>query len=356
MKTSSPSNIAWIGSIQYCLIFLPGILVGRLFDLGYIRSIFLTSSAILVMAAFLIAECKVYWHFLLCQGIAAGLGCGGLFGPLIPIIAHWFKRRRGIALGIVATGSSIGGTVIPVVTRGLLDKIGFKWTVRIVALILLIALGCTNLTMRRRLPPTKLKGGLLNLRAFKSPPFTIYCLSSFVVFLGLYTVLTYLSVDALQWGLSHNFSFHLVSFANAASLVGRFTCGLIADQFGSGNVMIPFTAVAGLLTYAWPFARNKASLIAIATMYGFSSGAYVSLLANPMIDLGPTEDVGRRIGMLTSIFALGAVVGPPISGAIRTSSGGFEAVGCFAGTMILSGVALICLTRHLVLHRLFGRF
>ena len=42
-------------------------------------------------------------------------------------------------------------------------------------------------TLRRRLPPTNSKGGLLNLRAFKSAPFTFYCLSAFFAFLGLYT-------------------------------------------------------------------------------------------------------------------------------------------------------------------------
>ena len=31
------------------------------------------------------------------------------------------------------------------------------------------------------------KGGLLNLAAFKSAPYTIYCISSFINFLGLYT-------------------------------------------------------------------------------------------------------------------------------------------------------------------------
>jgi hypothetical protein len=42
-------------------------------------------------------------------------------------------------------------------------------------------------TLKRRLPPIKASGGLLNLRAFKSAPFTIYCISAFVIFLGLYT-------------------------------------------------------------------------------------------------------------------------------------------------------------------------
>ena len=46
---------------------------------------------------------------------------------------------------------------------------------------------------------------------------------------------------------------------------------------------------------------------------------------------GDTKDVGRRLGMFNTIFSLGALVGPPISGAINTATGGFEAVGYYAG-------------------------
>lgn len=47
--------------------------------------------------------------------------------------------------------------------------------------------------------------------------------------------------------------------------------------------------------------------------------------------LGDTKDVGRRLGMFMSILSLGALAGPPISGAINTATGGFEDVGYYAG-------------------------
>ena len=50
-----------------------------------------------------------------------------------------------------------------------------------------------------------------------------------------------------------------------------------------------------------------------------------------MMAFGDTKDVGRRLGMFMSIFSLGALAGPPISGAINTATGGFEVVGFYAG-------------------------
>lgn len=62
---------------------------------------------------------------------------------------------------------------------------------RIIGFILLFTLGLANLTLKRRLAPVHSTGGYLNLRAFKSAPYTIYCISSFFVFLGLYTGMSY---------------------------------------------------------------------------------------------------------------------------------------------------------------------
>ena len=69
----SGKAIREINSIPLIIVFLPAWVVGCLFDLGYFRSVFLTSSAILVVATFLIGQCTKYWHFLLCQGILVGV-------------------------------------------------------------------------------------------------------------------------------------------------------------------------------------------------------------------------------------------------------------------------------------------
>ncbi|KAF9448292.1 MFS general substrate transporter [Macrolepiota fuliginosa MF-IS2] len=351
----SPSSIAWIGSIQYALVFFPGLFVGRLFDLGYFRSVLLSSSALLVLATFLIAQCTKYWHFLLCQGIATGIAAGGIYGSSNPIVAHWFKKKRGRALGFIAIGSSLGGTTVPIAAKNLIPRVGFPWTMRIIGFILLVVLGACNLTMRPRLPPVNVKGGLLNPAAFKDPPYTLYCISSFITFLGIYTVLTYVNVSATQLGSAPDFAFYFVAFANASSLFGRWTAGLIADKVGPMNVMIPFTFFSGILTYAWPFTHSTGSLIVVTIIYGYCSGMYVCLLTNPIMNFGGEGDAGRRIGMFMSITALGALAGPPISGAINASTGGFEAVGLYAGSMVLLGVLCLITVRYLVLGRWVGK-
>lgn len=355
LKDSLPSSIAWIGSIQYCLVFLPGILVGRLFDLGYFHTILLSCSTLLILATFLTAECTAYWQFLLCQGLAVGLACGGIFGPTMAVIAHWFKKKRGMALGLVAIGSSIGGTVIPIMARNLIPRIGFSWTMRVIGFVLLATLCLANATLKRRLPPANVVGGLFNFRSFRSAPFSCYCVSAFFVFLGIYTMLTYIDVSAVSLGISADISFYLVAIVNCSSGVGRYIAGGLSDRFGPLNIMIPLTSFAAIFTYSWPFAPNQESLICVAILYGLSSGAYMSLLPSPLMAMGDPSDVGRRLGMCMSILSIGALVGPPISGDINSTTKGFQAVGFFAGSTILLGVILMTVTRYLLLGRPLGR-
>ena len=114
--------------------------------------------------------------------------------------------------------------------------------------------------------------------------------------------------------------------------------------------MAPATFVAAILTYAWPFAKSKGAYVAIAILYGYvkipsvhliydllntfysiSSGVYVSMLAAPTMAMSDMHNIGLRIGMSMSILAIGALAGPPISGAINQATGDFKSVGYYAG-------------------------
>ncbi|KAJ3737838.1 major facilitator superfamily domain-containing protein, partial [Lentinula guzmanii] len=341
---------------QYALIFLPGLVTGRMFDIGIFRIPSAVASVILVATSILTGQCTEYWQFLLCQGIALGLACGTLFGPSMGILGHWFKKKRGLALGINACGSSLGGTVIPIATRRLLVEVGFPWTMRILGFIMLFVLAFPNLLLARRLPPKRISGGMFHFAAFKSAPYSVYCISSLIAFLGLYTVLTYIDISASAAGIDEDFSFYLVSIANAASGFGRLSSGIACDKIGGINFMAPMTLVAAALTYAWPFAKTKAGFVVVAIIYGFASGVYVSCFLMPIYEMSDVHDIGRRTGMIMTIGAVGALLGPPISGAINANTGGYTAVGYYAGSMIVVASALMVLTRQLYLKKIWGKF
>ncbi|KAG1787917.1 MFS general substrate transporter [Suillus plorans] len=352
---TSPSTIAWIGSTQYAFMCLPSLATGRMFDLGYFKIPFFTASCVLVACTFLTAECTKFWQLFLTQGVGLGVSCGFLFSPAVVIVSHWFSKRRGLALSLTTVGTALGSIVFPVVAQNLIPLIGFKWTVRVFGFILMATLGTANVLLKRRLPPVNVRGGLFNLKAFRNKAFTVYCISGIMILLGLYTELIYLSVSATAIGVSTDFSFYILAIANAASAL-RVSFGLMSDRVGAINTMAILTTVTGIATIAWPFAKNESQLIAIAVIYGFSLGAYVSLYSAPLVAMGHMEDAGRRVGMFVSLLAFGGIAGPPISGAISTTTGGFAAAGYYSGGIIIFGVVLLLVARYLHLGRLWGKF
>lgn len=53
------------------------------------------------------------------------VACGIIFGTIIAVPAHWFKRKLGAALGVMALGSSCGGTLYPIIVRNLIERVGY---------------------------------------------------------------------------------------------------------------------------------------------------------------------------------------------------------------------------------------
>ncbi|KAG8958684.1 hypothetical protein FRC03_008912 [Tulasnella sp. 419] len=338
-------------------MFLPGLVSGRLFDLGYLDAQRIPASIAMVVATFLVAECKEYWQFLLCQGIITGLGAGICYSPSVATISHWFKKKRSTAFGMSATGTAIGGTLLPIAVRKLIPSVGFKWTMRILGFILLVLLTINIALVKRRLPPINVSGGLFNWKAFKVLPYTLYVAASFLSYVGLYTVLTYIDVAGIIYGVSPDYSFYLVSIANASSLVGRVASGPICDRFGNLNVLIPSNILAAATTFAWPFCKDAKSLTILAVFYGVTFGSFASLVPAPVASLGGTGDVGRRTGMLYTFCGIACLIGPPISGAIFSRYNGFLEVGIYGGCMILGSSALMFAARWAALGgQLWGKF
>ncbi|KAJ7184639.1 MFS general substrate transporter [Mycena filopes] len=354
LKENAPSEIAWIGSVQLSLTFGIAILMGRLFDTGWFALPAACASAALIALTVLTGQCTQFWHFLLCQGFAIGAASGVIFGPTLAVVSHWFKRKRSTALGIVAAGSSVGGLIIPIMVQKLIPIIGFPWTTRVLALMLLFTTGIMNLCLRRRLDPVKTSGGIFNWKAFKYKPFSLYTLAVFVCFFGLYTLLTYIDVSATKAGIAPSFDVYLLAIANGSSGVGRIMTGLLADRIGCMSVMIPGTLLAAVVTYAWPFATTLPALVAVAVLYGFASGIFVALQAVPLIHMGAMSDVGRRTGTLFSILSISALAGPPISGAIADATGGYKAVGYYAGSAMMLALCILCYVRYMVTGKIFG--
>lgn len=76
-----------------------------------------------------------------------------VFYPAFSAVVTWFYKKRALAVGIAASGSSLGGVIFPIMVQRLVVEVGFGWTMRICAFLILGLLIVANLTIRSRIPP-----------------------------------------------------------------------------------------------------------------------------------------------------------------------------------------------------------
>jgi len=108
LRSTSSSNISWIGSAQGGLLFLVSIIAGPLCDMGYLRPIVYVGTFLTILGMMMTSLCRSYWQVFIAQGFLVGAGSGLLFLPSIVIVSQYFSTKKSIATGIASMGSSIG--------------------------------------------------------------------------------------------------------------------------------------------------------------------------------------------------------------------------------------------------------
>lgn len=124
IPASSNSNISWIGTMQGFLLAFGSIFAGCVLDRGHPRRLIICGGFFVVFGLMMTSLCRTYWQLMLAQGICIGIGAGQLFIVAVAVLPGWFAKRRAIATGLAATGSSLGGVVYPIVFHELEPRIG----------------------------------------------------------------------------------------------------------------------------------------------------------------------------------------------------------------------------------------
>ncbi|KAL2152604.1 hypothetical protein VTH82DRAFT_5788 [Thermothelomyces myriococcoides] len=355
LKDKTPDQISWIGSLQACLLLVVGVATGPLFDLGYFNFLLWTGSFLVVFGMMMTSLCTQYWQVMLAQGLVIGLGYGCLFVPSVAIVSTYFTTKKSFATGVAAAGSSLGGVIYTIAFSRLQPRIGFPWATRVIGFLALAGLLVSCAVMRVRVLPKSVRR-LLEPRAFLEVPYTMFTVGQFVGTMGMWVPFYYVNTYAIDAvGVNTGLAFYLVTILNSTSILGRLVPNYFADKTGPLNIMVPAAACSAVLAFAWIGIKSTAGLIVFCVLYGFTSGAFVSLPAPTVVTLSPSLNVlGARMGMSFSLAGIGLLIGNPIGGAILRNSG-WVGLQCWAGATIVAAAVASLIARVAKNPKLLGK-
>ncbi|KAK7178685.1 monocarboxylate [Paraphaeosphaeria sporulosa] len=359
LREYSPSTVAWIPSLEIFIMFLPGPIVGWIYDNHGPKYLLLFGTFFHVFGLITTSLCTEYWHFILAQGICSPLGLNCIFQAGTSTIPTWFFRKRGLSFGIMAAGSGLGGIIFPIIASHLTPKIGFGWAMRVIGFLILSLMCVATLTVKSRLPP---KPRAFELRVFLEPfadtTVVLLILASFFFFMGLFIPINFVEAQAISIGMSTRLAGYLLAVLNAASIFGRIIPGALADKVGIFNMQSLWSVVAAILVFTLGLpASGNTAYITFSALYGFASGAFVSLLPAQMAHISKIEQIGVRVGVTFACISFAGLVGNPIAGAIVVHNHGkYWGLNVFAGVMLTSGAALFLVARmHVAKWQVFAK-
>lgn len=350
LRDYDPSAVSWIMSTQVFAMTFCGGFMGRLFDCYGPRWLLFVGTLTYVFGLFMVSLSSEYYQFFLSQAVVASVGSSAVFNACMSSLVSWFHRRRAAAFGIMVSGSSLGGVVLPIMMNKMIYGAGpgFPWTMRAIAFLFLALLTVANLTVKSRLPPRPSPFVLSDyLSGLRELPMILTILAGFLFTWGMFLPFNYVLLQAEAAGMSPSLIPYLLPILNAVSIFGRIIPGIVADKIGRFNVMIVICLISAVFCLAvWIPVKSTAGIVVFAVVFGFSSGGFVSLAPTLVAQISDLRQIGARVGAAFAIQSFGSLTGSPIGGAIvNAQDGDYIGLQLFCGFAMLAGAIVYIAAR-----------
>jgi len=308
---------------------LGGVATGRLTDrLGIIPA--MGMGILSLLCGFLAAGVSTaLWQFTVAN-LFIGLGASATFAPLMAEASHWFVRRRGIAVGIAASGFYLSGALWPpLIERGIVQ---FGWHVTYIALGTFCGVAMTSFVLILR---SSIGKSHQRSRSAEGRPRVDLNLSpnalTVVLSIASFSCCTAMAIPQvhivaycgdLGYGVARGAE--MLSVMLALGIVSRIGSGFIADRLGGlTTLLIGSVAQAAALTM-YLFFDGLTPLFVVSGLFGLFQGGIVPSYAIIVRETMPAREAAMRVGTVIMVSLLGMSFGGWISGVIFDMTGSYK--------------------------------
>jgi len=286
---------------------------------------------------------------------------------LISTISNWFRRKAGIATGIMACGFAIGSLLVPVVVR-LIDIYDWRTAIYILAIATFIIGIPLSLLVRHKpeqygyLPdgdhnnfviPSKkqvpeqtveLEVNIGVKQALKSHAFWHIGLAMALLFIPLGAVVVHVMPYLSSVDISRSTSSMVATAIPLVSIVGRLSAGWLSDKFNKIRVATVFIILVGLglLFFSYVLNERMWPLIPFIILFGIGWGSNLPMRAALLREYFGRSNFGTIFGFMMGMVAIGGVIGPIIAGWVFDNWGSYHAVWLlFAFIVLVASIIMV---------------
>jgi MFS family permease len=346
-------------SLVYAIsLFVEGVfnfILGGLADRFGPKLVITLSGVLLALGYCLMPLVSSTWQFFLFYGLLVGAGIGGIFVPLVVLVARWFSARRNMMTGAVTSGVGIGMLIIAPVANHLITAYGWRITFLIMGIASLIVTGISAQFLKRDpaamgLAPDGAEAdtgsgitapvqGLtfneaIHTRQFWLAFFILFCYGFSLVAINIHIV-----PDAIYLGISAAVAAGILATIGGVQIIGRVGLGLAADKVGNRLiVLIGFIVTAGALF--WIMSVNTTwAFFLFAVIVGLSQGGIASSQSPLVAHLFGLKSHGAIFGLCGFGFTFGSALGPYLTGYVFDVTGSYH--NAFLACIIISLIGLV---------------
>jgi sugar phosphate permease len=353
------ADTAFVFSTTMIVFALTSTLAGLSLDRFGPRLTFGAGAVLLALGLLLSSQVQSLWQLTLSYGVVVGLGITILgLGPQAGLISNWFRKRRGMALGIAFAGTGLGTLILTPGAAGLIGLVGWRQAYAVLALLALLVLPLIVIFLRQRPADMGLRpdgattqeveenqhperGEWTLALAMRSPAFWLVILASLVA-IGPLRMLTVHQIAAVvDAGFDRLFAATVIGLSGAITAVAFVLWGALSDRIGRraayalGSLCL-LTAVA--ILSALRGGHQTPWLFLYVLMLGLGEGSRSSLITAVASDLFPGSALGAINGSVGAAFGVGAAFFPWLAGYM------FDRFGAYTIAFIAAAVGIVVST------------
>ncbi|MGF1651517.1 MAG: MFS transporter, partial [Hyphomicrobiaceae bacterium] len=282
-------------------IAIPVAIGGVMLGLGYIATAFAENT----------------WQFVIAQGVLIGmLGSAVGFGPLVADVSLWFKRRRGIAIALVASGNYIAGAVWPPIIQHLTSAYDWRVAHMVMGVVCVVVMVGLAPLLRRRPPSITLAPGVTAPAEQLVPmPVSKTALQALLVIAGISCCIAmsmpqvHIVAYCVDLGFGPARGAEMLSIMLGLGVVSRIASGLLADRIGGLMTLIIGSMLQAIaLSFYLPF-DGLASLYLVSALFGLAQGGIVPSYALVVREYYPAREAASRVSFVLMSTVGGMALG-----------------------------------------------